>query len=202
MLLERLRADLHIARRALEAFIEREADVRRLSEASAMIVESLRAGGKVLAVGNGGSCADAGHFCEELTGRFRAERPALAAIACTDAGHLTCTANDYGYDAVFSRWIEALGRSGDVLVALSTSGNSTNIVRAVDAASERGMKVITLLGKGGGRLRGRADVEWVVEPGASERGVDVLQADRIQEIHMIILHSLVRAVELRMFGGE
>lgn len=190
-----LRDDLLVARRALDSFLASDACVRRIAEASAMIVEAIREGRKVLAVGNGGSCADAAHFCEELTGRFRDERPALPAIACNDAGHLTCTANDYGYDAVFARWVEALGQSGDVLIALSTSGNSPNVVRAMDAAAMRGLKTICLLGKHGGKLAGRADLEWIVESGNES-----LHADRIQEVHMLILHNLVRAIELRMFG--
>ncbi|MBY0112303.1 MAG: SIS domain-containing protein [Phycisphaerales bacterium] len=191
-----VRDDLHVAARTLEAFLSVDANVRRIAEASAMIYEAIRSGNKILAIGNGGSCADAAHFCEELSGRFRDERPALPAIACNDAGHITCTANDYGYDAVFSRWVEALGHSGDVLIALSTSGNSPNVIRAMDAASERGLKTICLLGKGGGKLAGRADLEWIVAPAVG----DVLHADRIQEIHMLILHNLVRAIELRMFG--
>lgn len=158
----------------------------RVARAAAICAESLAAGGKILAVGNGGSCADAMHFCEELTGRYRDDRPAIAALACTDPGHLTCTANDFGYDHAFARWVEALARPGDVLVALSTSGNSENVVRAVAAARARNVRVFTLLGKTGGRLLGHADVEWVV-PGDT--------ADRIQELHMLILHALVGAVE-------
>ena len=167
--------------------------VRRIAEAAAMIAEAFRAGNKLLAVGNGGSCADAAHLCEELSGRFREDRPSLPAIACNDPGHITCTANDYGFESIFSRWVEGIGRSGDVLVALSTSGNSTNVIKAVDVATSRGIKTIALLGKGGGKLAGRCDLEWIVS------GSDPLDADRIQEIHMIILHSLVRAIELRMF---
>ena len=158
----------------------------RVARAAAICAETLGAGGKILAVGNGGSCADAIHFCEELTGRYRDDRPAIAAIACADAGHITCTANDYGYEQVFARWVEALARPGDVLVALSTSGNSENVVRAVEAARVRHVRVFTLLGKTGGRLLGHADVEWVV-PGET--------ADRIQELHMLILHALVGAIE-------
>ncbi|MBS0188474.1 MAG: SIS domain-containing protein [Planctomycetes bacterium] len=188
-----LHADLQIAHRALAAFLADPANIRRITEASAMIADAFRAGNKLLAVGNGGSCADAAHLCEELSGRFREDRPSLPAIACNDPGHITCTANDYGFDAIFSRWIEGLGRSGDVLVALSTSGNSPNVIKAIDAATSRGIKTIALLGKGGGKLAGRCDLEWIVN------GPDALHADRIQEIHMLVLHSLVRAIELRMF---
>lgn len=153
------------------------------------IAERINAGGKVLAVGNGGSCADAVHFCEELTGRYRADRPSIAAVACSDAGHITCTGNDYGFDKVFSRWIEGLARPNDVLIALSTSGNSVNIIEAVRAAKENNLLVVLLLGKDGGQLRGSGDHTWIV-PGKT--------ADRIQELHMLILHSLVGAIERSM----
>lgn len=158
-----------------------------------LISRSVRGGGKVMICGNGGSLCDAAHFAEELTGRFRADRPAIAAIALTDPGHLTCVANDYGFDAVFSRGVEALGRPGDVLVVLSTSGNSPNILNAVTAAKGRGMLVVTLLGRGGGKLAqqcGMADVE-LMAPG--------LTADRIQELHMLALHTIVELVEAELY---
>lgn len=181
------------ARAALDALISDDRACAEIERVAGELAACLRAGNKILICGNGGSACDAAHFAEELTGRFRNDRPALAAIACTDAGHITCTANDYGFDAIFSRWIEGLGRSGDVLVALSTSGNSPNVIKAIDAATSRGIKTIALLGKGGGKLAGRCDLEWIVN------GPDALHADRIQEIHMLVLHSLVRAIELRMF---
>ncbi len=146
-------------------------------------------GGKILAVGNGGSCADAVHFCEELTGRYRKDRPPIAAIACSDAGHITCTANDFGFDQVFARWVEALAGPRDTLVALSTSGNSRNIVLAVEAARAKGASVVLLLGKDGGQLAHAGDETWIV-PGQT--------ADRIQELHMLILHCLVGAIEHAM----
>ncbi|MEQ8850254.1 MAG: SIS domain-containing protein [Phycisphaerales bacterium] len=172
---------------ALARVVAEDASVaQKIEQAAALCAKSLRSGGKILAVGNGGSCADAIHFCEELTGRYRDDRAPIAALACADAGHITCTANDYGFEHIFARWVEAIARPGDVLVALSTSGNSVNITRAVDAAKTRDARVLTLLGKGGGELKGMGDLEWIV-PGDT--------ADRIQELHMLVLHALVGAIE-------
>jgi D-sedoheptulose 7-phosphate isomerase len=174
------------AARLASCFAENERHAIQLSQFANLIGERIKSGGKVLAIGNGGSCADAIHFCEELTGRYRADRPSIPAIACADPGHITCTANDYGFDQIFSRWVEGLGGSDDVLVAMSTSGNSENIIKAVDVAKERGLGVMTLLGKSGGKLAGMGDYEFIV-PGDT--------ADRIQELHMLILHALVGAIE-------
>jgi D-sedoheptulose 7-phosphate isomerase len=180
--------ELRAARDALDAFAT-DATADRLERIADDLAACLGAGGKILACGNGGSLADAMHFCEELTGRFREDRPPYGAIACTDAGHITCTANDYGFEHIFSRWVRGLGRPGDALVALSTSGNSANIVRAVDAANERGMTVVCLLGKGGGVLTGLGRHE-IIAPGPT--------ADRIQELHMLALHALVLGIERRL----
>lgn len=158
----------------------------------AALAAVLRARHKILLCGNGGSACDAAHFAEELTGRFKADRPPLAALACTDAGHLTCTANDYGFEHVFARWVRGLARPGDVLILLSTSGNSENVVRAADAARELGVTTVALLGAGGGRLRGRCTHE-VIAPGES--------SDRIQELHMLILHAWVEGIEQELFGA-
>jgi D-sedoheptulose 7-phosphate isomerase len=160
-----------------------------VDEVAALIAGAIRAGGKVLICGNGGSLADATHFAEELTGRFRKDRPALPAIAIAEPGHLTCTANDFGYDRVFSRGVEALGKTGDVLIVLSTSGNSANIVEAVKTARTKGLRTVALTGKGGGALKGSCDQELLV-PGQT--------ADRIQELHMLILHTLVEGIERAM----
>lgn len=169
-----------------------EHTARIIEAAVAACAQSLRAGGKIIACGNGGSLADAVHFAEELTGRFRADRPPIAALALADAGHITCTANDYGFERIFERGVEALGRPGDVLVALSTSGNSPNIRRALAAAKARRMRTITLLGKGGGALRGEADIE-LIAPGET--------ADRIQELHMLVLHTIVEGIEKELHPG-
>jgi len=162
---------------------------KRITEVADMLAETFRNGGKLLACGNGGSACDAAHLCEEFTGRFRRDRKSLPAISCTDAGHLTCTANDYGYNTVFARWVEGLGRPDDVLFVLTTSGNSPNVVAAVEVAESAGLKTVALLGKGGGTLRGRCTYEWVV-PGRT--------AERIQELHKLIIHTLVDQVEQRM----
>ncbi|MEM6313245.1 MAG: SIS domain-containing protein [Planctomycetota bacterium] len=139
------------------------------------------AGGKLLVCGNGGSAADAMHLAEELVARFQAERPALAALALCDPTVITCAGNDFGYDAIFSRQVEALGRPGDVLVVLSTSGNSPNIVAAVEAAKARDMRIVALLGKGGGKLKGVCDVELIVDADTSHR---------VQEMHKVLYHTL------------
>ncbi len=179
------------AAKVAELFAADQSNAEKVVALADECVKRLGRGGKILAVGNGGSCADAMHFCEELTGRYREDRPSIGAIACTDPGYITCTANDYGFDQVFSRWVEGVGREHDVLVTLSTSGNSSNVVRAVNAAKDKGMHTAGLLGKGGGSLAGMCDTEWIV-PGET--------ADRIQELHMLTLHSLVGAIERSIHG--
>ncbi|CAN0565180.1 unnamed protein product [Laminaria digitata] len=172
-------------------FAADRSNAQKVESLARICAEAVRSGGKILAVGNGGSCADAVHFCEELTGRYRDDRAPIPAIACSDAGHITCVGNDYGFDHIFSRWVTGLGNNGDVLIALSTSGNSANIIKAVEAGKAKGMHIATLLGKGGGRLAGAGDTEWVV-PGQT--------SDRIQELHMLVLHALVGSIE-RMLNG-
>lgn len=174
------------ARSVLEQLMRDERAMAAIQAVPARLADAVRGGRKIMICGNGGSLCDAAHFAEELTGRFRADRPAIAALACADAGHITCTANDYGFEHVFSRWVRALGAAGDPLIVLSTSGGSRNIVLAVEAARERGMPTIGLLGKGGGAVRELCDVAIVV-PGAT--------SDRIQELHMLILHAWVEGIE-------
>lgn len=154
--------------------------------AAERLVSTLQTGGKLLICGNGGSLCDAAHFAEELTGRFRADRRPLAALACADAGHITCTANDYGFDHVFARWVGALARPGDCVILLSTSGNSQNILLAAHAARDARATSIAMLGKAGGQLAGVCDLELIV-PGET--------SDRIQELHMLLLHWFVEAIE-------
>lgn len=154
--------------------------------AAERLVSTLQTRGKLLICGNGGSLCDAAHFAEELTGRFRADRRPLAALACADAGHITCTANDYGFDHVFARWVQALARPGDCVILLSTSGNSQNILLAAHAARASRATSIAMLGKAGGKLAGVCDLELIV-PGET--------SDRIQELHMLLLHWFVEAIE-------
>lgn len=151
------------------------------------IISCFENGGKVLIAGNGGSLCDAMHFAEELTGFFRSKRIALPAIALADMGHMSCVANDVGFEHVFSRGVEALGKEGDILVCLTTSGNSLNLLRALEVAKIKNMKVISFLGKSGGFIKGKADLEWVVK--------DFKYSDRIQEAHMTALHIIVQLVE-------
>jgi D-sedoheptulose 7-phosphate isomerase len=158
-----------------------------LERAATLIVDALRGGRKILAAGNGGSAAEAMHLAEELTGRYRSDRKPLPAVAlASDGTALTCIGNDFGFDRIFSRQVEALGQAGDVLVVFSTSGNSPNIIQAVSSAQAAGMKVISLLGRGGGCLAGRADVAIVVKSDSTAR---------IQEAHQVILHLWLERVE-------
>ena len=162
-----------------------------IEEAGNVMVSALKAGNKVMSCGNGGSMCDAMHFAEELSGRFRDDRMPLAAVSISDPSHISCTANDYGYENVFSRYIEGLGKKGDVLLAISTSGNSQNIVNAIESAKQKGIAVIGLTGKDGGKAAGLCDVE--IRAPHSE------YADRTQEIHIKVIHSLIHFVELNIF---
>lgn len=160
-------------------------------EAASLIAKTFESGGKLLVCGNGGSLCDAMHIAEEFTGQFRGYRKALPAIALSDPSHITCVGNDMGFDAVFSRGIEAFGKEGDCLILLSTSGNSPNIVQALKAAKNEHLKVIALLGKQGGKLKGLADLEFVFE------GYGF--SDRIQEVHMTLMHIVIEACEKILF---
>ncbi|MVN77876.1 D-sedoheptulose 7-phosphate isomerase [Hymenobacter sp. HMF4947] len=180
-------AELTEARTVLDRFLADETNLARIAQAAEVFAGSLNNSGKILTCGNGGSLCDAQHFAEELSGRYRQDRPALAAIALTEASHMTCVANDFGFEFVFSRFVEALGRPGDVLLAISTSGNSPNILRAATAAKAAGMQVVSLTGKDGGQLAALSDVEIRVPHFGF--------ADRIQEVHIKVIHIIIMLIE-------
>ena len=185
-----IRSELNEAADTLTRFLSDDANIHAIQRAAVLLADSFKAGGKVLSCGNGGSHCDAMHFAEELTGRYRENRPGYPAIAISDVSHLSCVSNDFGYDHVFSRYVEAVGREGDVLLGLSTSGNSANIIKAIEAARAQGMKVITLTGKDGGKRAGSADIEIRVPHFG--------YADRIQEIHIKVIHILMLLIEKEM----
>lgn len=185
-----IQSQLSEAATLLQQFIADQNNLAAIAAAAELLVQSFKQGGKVISCGNGGSHCDAMHFAEELSGRYRDNRPALGAIAISDPSHLSCVGNDYGFDHVFSRFVEGVGRSGDVLLGISTSGNSKNVLLAVEAARKAGMKVIILSGKDGGKLRGQADVEIIVPHFG--------YADRIQEIHIKVIHILIGLIEKGM----
>ena len=174
----------------LENFIKEEEKRKETEKVAEALAEVFSNGNKVLICGNGGSNCDALHFAEEFTGRFRGDRRALPAIAISESSHITCVGNDYGFDYVFSRGVEAYGKSGDMFIGISTSGNSGNVIKAVEAAKKIGMKTCVLLGKDGGKLKGMCDYEFII-PGKT--------SDRVQEIHMMILHIIIEGVERIMF---
>jgi D-sedoheptulose 7-phosphate isomerase len=175
------------AQEVLEDFVNQPDNIGAIEKAAAIMIEAVQNGGKIISCGNGGSMTDAMHFAEELSGVYREKRPALPAISISDPSHITCTANDYSFDEIFSRYVEGLGQQGDVLLAISTSGNSMNIIKAAEAAMGKGMKVIGLTGKSGGLLAGMVDSEIRVKGRK--------HSDRIQEVHIKILHILVLLIE-------
>jgi len=175
------------AQSVLATFIAEPSNFDKIKKAGDEIISSLKKGGKVISCGNGGSMSDAMHFAEEMTGRFRENRGPLAAIAISDPAHITCISNDYGYEYIFSRFVESIGRPGDVLLAISTSGNSQNVINAVKAAKENKMFVIGLTGKSGGKMADMVDLE--IRTPKSD------WADRVQEIHIKIIHSLIHYIE-------
>ncbi|HVA97625.1 MAG TPA: D-sedoheptulose 7-phosphate isomerase [Bacteroidia bacterium] len=176
------------AQQILEKFISNEANLKAIQNAGKILSEAVKNGNKIISCGNGGSMCDAMHFAEELTGRFRENRKAIAALSISDPSHISCVGNDYGYEFIFSRYIEALGAKNDVLLAISTSGNSANVINAINAAKEKGMKIIGLTGKNGGKMATLCDVE--IRAPHSEF------ADRAQEIHIKVIHSLIHYLEM------
>ncbi len=180
------------AQQTLAAFLSDEKNFNLLAQAGDTLVTAFKNGGKVISCGNGGSMCDAMHFAEELSGRYRDDRKPIAAISISDPSHISCVGNDYGYDFIFSRFVEAVGNKGDVLFAISTSGNSKNVLNAIDAAKKKGMKVIGLTGKDGGKMASLCDVEI--------RAPHSKYADRAQEIHIKVIHSLIDFVEREMIS--
>jgi D-sedoheptulose 7-phosphate isomerase len=175
------------AQNTLEAFLNNEENFVKIDQAIQLLANAFKQGGKVISCGNGGSHCDAMHFAEELTGRYRNNRKALPAIAISDASHISCVGNDFGFDFIFSRFVEAHGKSGDVLLGISTSGNSTNVINALNTARKLGMTTICLTGKDGGKIKDLCDLE--IRAPYSE------YADRAQEIHIKIIHALIDGVE-------
>lgn len=189
-MLEHIRASLEEARTALDALLGNDAALNAIETAATTLANAFEAGGKAYSCGNGGSMCDAAHFAEELTGRYRRNRPGIAAVAMNDPGHLTCVANDFGYDYVFSRYLESHGRPGDALIALSTSGTSPNVVNAVETAKRLGVVSIVLTGRPGSKLTEMADICICTPAGEF--------ADRVQELHIKVLHILIELVERRL----
>lgn len=175
------------AKQILDHFINDENNIRKIAVAGELMVDAIKHGGKIISCGNGGSMCDAMHFAEEMTGRFRDDRRALPAISISDASHITCVGNDYGFNEIFSRYVNTIGKENDVLLAISTSGNSENIIKAAAEAKNKGMKVVGLTGKTGGKLAELCDVEI--------RAPQSAYADRVQEVHIKIIHSLIQLIE-------
>lgn len=184
--------ELKEAAKVLDQFLSNQANIDAVNDAAMLMAEAINTGNKIFSCGNGGSHCDAMHFAEELTGRYREDRRALPAIAISDVSHISCVSNDFGYDAIFSRYIEGLGKEGDVILAISTSGNSNNILRAAAMAKQKKMKVVALTGKNGGELAELADVEIRIPHFG--------YADRIQEIHIKVIHIIIQLIEIHTVG--
>lgn len=179
--------DLREEQQVLNAFIEQKDTREVIEKAIYMMTDSIKNNGKIISAGNGGSMCDAMHFAEELTGRYRNDRPAYPAIAICDPSHISCVGNDYGYDYIFSRFLEGMGFKGDVFLGISTSGNSKNIIEACRVCRDKGLKSIVLLGKDGGKLKNLCDLPIIVPHFG--------YADRIQEVHTMIIHIMIRGIE-------
>ena len=175
----------------IENFLSEDNNLRNLEIVIQLLADKHAIGFKGLTCGNGGSACDAMHYAEELTGRFRKDRAALAAISLTEVSHITCVANDFGFEYIFSRGIEALGKEGDYLIAISTSGNSPNVIKAVETARKMGILTIGLLGKDGGKLKDLTDYSFIVKAETS---------DRIQEVHILIIHTIIEGIERILFS--
>lgn len=184
------RQSLDEAKSVIEKFLSDPEQLAKCSAFTELVVSTVRGGGNIFSCGNGGSHCDAMHFAEELTGRYRKDRKPVGALALGDPSHVTCVSNDYGFDQIFSRQLEGLGRKGDLLLGLSTSGNSKNVINAFDVAKRIGIKRVALLGRDGGALRGMADLAIVVPAQTS---------DRIQEVHIKLIHTVIESLERQLF---
>lgn len=191
---EFVKHQLQEAQNCLETFLNDETNIEKIAAAGQLMSQTILNGGKIISCGNGGSMSDAMHFAEELTGRYKESRKPIPAIAISDPGYLSCVANDFGYDFVFSRFVEGVGNSGDVLLAISTSGNSKNVIEAAKAAQEKNIKVVALTGKDGGSLAELADIEI--------RAPKSKYADRAQEIHIKVIHTLIGIIEQKTEHGK
>lgn len=185
-----IQASLTEAQSILNKFVEDPKNVKSIEQAIQVFVDSFNNKGRVFSCGNGGSMCDSLHFAEELTGRYRKDRAPLPATGISEAGHITCIANDFGFEHIFSRFVEAWGQKGDALLAISTSGNSANVIKAVEVAKAKGMKVVGLLGKDGGKLKDMVDVPIIVQSPIT---------DRIQEIHIKCIHIFIEGIERQIF---
>ncbi|RAP27536.1 phosphoheptose isomerase [Candidatus Marinamargulisbacteria bacterium SCGC AG-333-B06] len=185
-----IKASLDLARDCIDTLLSDDQTLEVIDRIIQLFVTTFQHNNKILVCGNGGSCCDAIHFAEEFTGRFNKNRPALPVLALADPGHITCVANDFGFDAVFQRGVDAFGQENDVFLALTTSGNSQNIIRAFEQAQSKKMSTVIFNGKTGGALKGLADFEVFI-PGKT--------SDRIQEVHMLVLHAIIEQVEKRLF---
>ena len=190
MLKESIRNSYLTAFETVKAFVENEENIEKTEKISQELALAYKNGKKSLIAGNGGSNCDAMHFAEEFTGRFRRDRKALPSISISDSSHITCVGNDYGFDFIFAKGVEAFAQEGDFFFGISTSGNSKNVIEAVKMAKEKNLKTVALLGKDGGKLKGKCDYEFII-PGKT--------SDRIQEVHMIILHIIIEGVERILF---
>jgi D-sedoheptulose 7-phosphate isomerase len=187
---DRIKASFEESLNLLKDFCDHQENFKKTLEISKLIANAFKKDNKVIIAGNGGSACDAIHFAQEFTGRFRKDRKSLPVISLTDPAHITAVANDLGFENVFSRGIEAYGQKGDIFIGLSTSGNSLNVLKAVEIARKKGLKTIALLGRDGGQLKGKADFEFII-PGKT--------ADKVQEVHMTILHIIIEGVERLLF---
>ena len=189
-----VRHTLEEAQAALTKVLATPETLAAIAKAGDVLVECFKNDGHVYSCGNGGSMCDAMHFAEELSGRFRGDRPALGAASISDASHISCVGNDYGYEAIFSRYLEGHARAGDCLLAISTSGKSKNVMAAAEFAKKKGVKVIGLMGKADSPLGAISDVVIAAPVGT--------YADRVQEIHIKVIHILIELVERSLFPAN